>query len=417
MVTTAQKVTRVVALTATLGISLVAPATADETEGLRALSNQLKQKVVSPADLQILDDARQRAEAAAKSEAAWASNVLQKRQEQAADLIRKGALPISGTGSTAPDDEQPFPNRAIVQGAMTYILVSWSMPRSELLEIMTRMEGKSAAIVFRGIPDSTSMVAALEQMNSLTVESKSEIPVLIDPFIFSRTNTKVVPTVVRELDQKIQAKISGLSTTDYLDRAVADGKSGDLGVHGPVLEIREPDFMTVVQSRIENLDFGKMKQSALARFWKHKKLELLPTASESATRLVSATIMIPQDIKTPAGDVVAKAGPMNPLKLRRFSQRVVVIDATSPWQADFARNQVSQYSGQQRVTVITTNVDAEDGWSTFGKTSDYIGVRLGLLDRGLRERFQIRKVPSVLTANDSDFIVQEFSRKSAEEGL
>lgn len=417
MVTTAQRVTRVLALTATLGISLNGPASADDMAGLRALSNQLKQQGVSPADLQILDDARQRAEAASKSETAWASNVLQRRQEQAADLIRRGMLPISSAGTAAPAAEQPFPNRAIVQGAMTYILVSWSMPRSELLEIMTRMEGKNAAIVFRGIPDSTSMIAALEQMNSLTVESKSEIPVLIDPFIFSRTNTKVVPTVVRELDQNIQAKISGLSTTDYLEQAIADGKSGDLGVHGPVLEIKEPDFMTVVQSRIDNLDFGKMKERALARYWENKKLELLPTASESATRLVSATIMIPQDIKTASGDIVAKAGPMNPLKLRRFSQRVVVIDATSPWQADFARSQVSRYSGKQRVTVITTNVDAEDGWSTFGRTSDYIGVRLGLLDRGLRERFQIRKVPSVLTANDSDFIVQEFSRESAEEGL
>ncbi|MNQ81875.1 Type-F conjugative transfer system pilin assembly protein [compost metagenome] len=330
-----------------------------------------------------------------------------------AELIRNGALPIGGSSGEQTDNGKPFPNRAVEQGPVTYVLVSWSMPRTELLEIMDRMQGQNAAVVFRGIPKSTTMLDALEQMNSLTVESKSEVSVLIDPFLFQRSNTEVVPTVVKEEDQKLIAKVSGLSTTDYLEQAISEGKSGDLGVRGPTLSILEPDFMSLVQERIEKLDFEEMKTKALARYWKNKKLEILPTATEHDVRHVDASVILPSDITSPNGDVVARAGSINPLKLRKFTQRVVFIDATSSWQVEFAKNQVEQFKSKQRVTVITTNVDADDGWSTFGKTSDYIGARIGLLDEGLKNRFQIQKIPSVLTANDSDFIVEEFPEASA----
>lgn len=397
-----------------LSFSISTWANEPDVQGLQDISQQLKQRSLSEDDKHLVLEARARAQLSAEKNAAWLSDVQQTRQEQVAELIRNGSLPIGRNSSPQEDAQKPFPNQAIEKGAVTYILVSWSMPRTELLEIMERMQHRNAAVVFRGIPESTSMLDALGQMNSLTMESKSEVPVLIDPFLFQRTNTNVVPTIVKEENQKVIVKVSGLSTTDYLEQALLEGKSGDLGVRGPTLEILEPDFMTVVQDRIEKLDFKAMKEKALSRYWKNKKLERLPVAAESKVRLVDATVILPADITAPNGDLVARAGAINPLKVRKFTQRVVFIDATSAWQIEFAKKQVEQYKAKQRVTVITTDVDSVDGWSTFGKTSDYIGARIGLLDEGLKNRFQIRNVPSILTADSNNFIVEEFTQESVE---
>lgn len=417
MVTPPFRFARCWVVAASLSASIPAGATELDMRDMQSLSQQLKSNSLNLDDQVLIDGTRKRAQERADQDTAWIGDVQKKRQEQVAELIRNGSLPIGGASEASGEqagNSKPFPNRAVEQGPVTYVLVSWSMPRAELLEIMDRMQGQNAAIVFRGIPKSTTMLDALEQMNSLTVESKSEVSVLIDPFLFQRTNTEVVPTVVKEENQKLIAKVSGLSTTDYLEQAISEGKSGDLGVRGPTLSILEPDFMSVVQERIEKLDFEEMKTKALARYWKNKKLEILPTATEHDVRHVDASVILPSDITTPNGDVVARAGSINPLKLRKFTQRVVFIDATSSWQVEFAKKQVDEFKSKQRVTVITTNVDADDGWSTFGKTSDYIGARIGLLDEGLKNRFQIQKTPSVLTANDSDFIVEEFPEASAE---
>lgn len=380
--------------------------------GMQELSHKLKSQSLNLNDTALIEGAQIRAKERAEGDKAWTSDTLRKRQDQVAELIRNGSLPIGKNSSEAMSDAKPFPNRAVVEGPATYVLVSWSMPRQELLEIMERLQGKNASVVFRGIPASTTMLKALEQMNSLTIESKSDVQVLIDPFVFKRTNTLVVPTIIREEDQKLIAKVTGLSTTNFLEQAVIEGKRGDLGVRGPTLDIIEPDFMTLVQDRIEKLDFEDMKSKALSRFWEKKKLELLPVADIYQIRYVDPTVILPTNITAPSGDIVATAGPMNPLRIRKFTQRVVFIDATSKWQVEFAKKQVESYINKQRVTVITTAVDQVDGWSTFGKTSDYIGVRIGLLEEGLRKRFQIQKIPSVLTANESKFIVEEFSQES-----
>lgn len=412
MVNAPVRLTKILVLATCLSCSASVLAGEHDMRGMQELSHELKSQSLNLNDTALIEGAQNRAKERAEREQAWTSDTLRKRQDQVAELIRNGSLPIGKNSSEPVSDANPFPNRAVVEGTATYVLVSWSMPRQELLEIMERLQGKNASVVFRGIPASTTMLKALEQMNSLTIQSKSDVQVLIDPFVFKRTSTVVVPTIIKEEDQKLIAKVTGLSTTDYLDQAISEGKSGDLGVQGPTLEIIEPDFMTLVQHRIENLDFEDMKSKALSRFWEKKKLELLPVADIYKIRYIDPTVIIPTNITAPSGDIVATAGPINPLRIRKFTQRVIFIDATSEWQVEFAKKQVESYINKQRVTVITTTVDKVDGWSTFGKTSDYIGVRIGLLEEGLRKRFQIQKIPSVLTANDSKFIVEEFSQES-----
>lgn len=397
------------ALVSSLGLPLASVASDFDLQSMQEISQRLKTQPLTQDDQTLVDGARKQAEVIAGRDTSWLNEIQEKRKEQVSELIRSGSLPIGKHGAEAPGvDGKAFPNRAIEEGPMTFVLVSWSMPRSELLDILVRLEGKKAAIVFRGIPADTTMVDALQKMHSLTSETKSEVPVLLDPYLFQRSDTTVVPVIVKEDDQKLLAKVTGLSDPDFLERAIADGKSGDLGVQGPTLDILEPDFMTVIQEKIEKLDYEEMKKRALKRYWENMKFVQLPEATEHQIRNVDAHIILPKDITTPDGTVVARAGAINPLKLRNFTQRVVVIDATSDWQVDFAKQQVEQFRNQQRVTVITTMVDPVDGWSTFGKTSDHIGARIGLLDENFKSRFGIERIPSVLTADDSNFIVEEF---------
>ncbi|WP_137887507.1 TrbC family F-type conjugative pilus assembly protein [Pseudomonas sp. 2FE] len=302
------------------------------------------------------------------------------------------------------------------EGNRTLIFVSWSMGAAALKDILASFDGFPAVgIVFRGIPDGMSMADAVSKMHMLTQETQSTVSVLLDPLAFQRHGISAVPSIVVESpSNKLIAMATGSSSVTYIESAIKEGKTGDLGTIGTTSEVIEPDLMEVAKQRIEALDTEAMKQRAITSFWDNQKGHPLPPVIESATRLVDASVIIPQDILDNSGNVVQKAGRINPLDIMPFDQKLVVIDPTQPWQVELAKREYAEHSKSLTVTVMATQIPPSSGWDLFNGIQDALDAPLYVLPPDMAERFQILRAPSVVTADDKNFIVREVARTTFE---
>lgn len=210
-------------------------------------------------------------------------------------------------------------------------------------------------------------------------------------------------------------KASGTFSLSRLDSAVEEGREGDIGQLGPSQEILEPDLIEVAQQRAADLDFDAMKERAIDRFWHNHPGNALPVVQEDAQRYVDPTIVIHADILDAEGNVVTPAGRINPLDMVPFDQKVI-IDPSLPWQVKFAADELQRTDQHMRVTVMASEIAPDRGWDLFNDTQDAISAALYLLPPSIAERFQIQRTPSVVTANNTHFIVQEVSKATAEDG-
>jgi conjugal transfer pilus assembly protein TraW len=303
-------------------------------------------------------------------------------------------------------------------GIRTLIFVSWSMGATAIKDIMAAYDGRpGTGIVFRGIPDGMKMVDAVQKMHMLTQDTQSQVSVLLDPLAFQRHAVDAVPAIVLEAeDDSLMVKASGTSSVRLVDDAAAEGaKPGtDLGVHGVLSDIIEPDLLEVAKARIEALDMEAMKKRAIDRFWTVHTGTPLPPVTVSAKRLVDPSVIIPQDILDHQGNVVQKAGRINPLEMMPFNQKLVVIDPTEDWQVELAKREYADHGVNLTVTVMATQIPATSGWEVFEATQDAIDAPLYLLPADMAQRFQILRAPSVVTAEGLSFAVREFTKAEVE---
>lgn len=396
-------VTRKIALAAALAFTGAAAA-----EGLGIVKPDLRQM-----DPRIIEQARQ-VSTAAKSAAsqasttedmAWIKNMAAKATQLPANTAAE-----AGEGARQEKGQHPLGS-----GNRTLIYVSWSMGADAIKDILTELDGQpGVGIVFRGIPDGMSMPDAMLKMQGLTQQTQSSVSVLLDPTAFQRHGIEVVPSIAIETpDEKLLLKAEGLSSPRYLEDAAAEGKRGDLGVHGPTQEIAERDLIELAKERMAKLDMEAMKKRALERFWTQHPGYPLPPVSEPSQRTVDPSVIIPEDIRAPNGTLIQKAGSINPLDIMPFDQKLVVIDPTQPWQVALAKREYADNEGLT-VSVMATQIPPSSGWDLFNSVQDEFGGPLFLLPPDMAERFQIQRAPSIVTADKKNFIVREISREEFE---
>ena len=66
---------------------------------------------------------------------------------------------------------------------------------------------------------------------------------------------------------------------------------------------------------------------------------------------------------------------------------------------------------------MATRIDPDKGWKLFESTQEQIDAALYLLPPDMASRFQIAKVPSIVTADSQNFIVTELSQPTVEDRL
>lgn len=298
-----------------------------------------------------------------------------------------------------------------ILGDFYYILVSSSLSDDELRNILAQYKGrKDVALVIRGVKNKQNILQELTHWQQLVLDASSSTPVNLDPTIFKSYNVISVPTIIHEKDGKLVARVSGISNVEYLKN-----KKGDLGSAGPTKDISEISLLDIIEERIKNLDFDKMKTEALDNYWKKQKFETFPDALKRKQKTINPSVVIPQDILAPDGQVIAKKGRINPLEVIPFRLKLIFFDARSEWQRLIAKREYQNTTPGIQPILITTNVYG-DGWKTFKDAGEMYGAksRLYLIQPGMSERFGVTALPSIVTSNGSQYVIDEYPKDEAE---
>lgn len=314
-----------------------------------------------------------------------------------ADEVRRDAFSAARGGDSADTDNEAIHYRIFVSRAM-----GWD----NLTRLFERVAGRDdVTVVFRGIPEGATIDAALRELGRRTRDIEPRPPIRIHPPAFTGADVRAVPTITASRDGEVIARATGSSSVREIERRLAARGGGDYGQLGRTFEISEPNLIAVMKARAAQLDTDALRERARASYWDGARFQHLEVADEARERCIDATITVQRDITTPDGDVVARAGDeINPLAMRPFDRRVVVFDATDDRQLRAAE---ALADGPGRLVYLATAFDAERGWDHYREVADRLDHRVYKLNKTLRQRFALERVPAVVTATDEHFVVRE----------
>lgn len=293
------------------------------------------------------------------------------------------------------------------------IYVSQAMGEGGLRAAMAIAAGRNdMVLVLRG-PLKGQTVTQLQTLLGGFVRDqavKSEpIPNMeIDPTVFTDHKVSSVPTLEKlDASGNVVASVRGVLDPSWIDREVAGGSKGDLGAHGQTYPVTEIDLLEAFQQKAREFDWESWKAKAGESFWKKAPFTELPRATERRVREIDPTVVVPKDILTPDGKVVARAGDsFNPLESVGFHQTLVIYDATDPAQVSFARQALVDARGA-KVKLITTNIDRDKGADGFVDMEIAMNHPVYMLNSAVRDAFHLERVPSTVTATKNRFVVTE----------
>lgn len=180
----------------------------------------------------------------------------------------------------------------------------------------------------------------------------------------------------------------------------------DFGTHGPVWEIAEPNLLEVINARLSSMaDSGeldamreKMQDTTRAYVDRPRPVPGLLPAEEEHVYEVDLSITLDRDLMDHRGVVFARAGTrINPLDYSYFNQRIVVFDGDVPEQVDFALSE-----GNELDTLLVLTNGAPLALMRAHGRRFYFDQ-----DGQITARFQITRLPSVITRGGSRMIVTE----------
>lgn len=296
------------------------------------------------------------------------------------------------------------------KGASFVIYVSWSLGEGFIKSlIQEHVDSRNVVIKFRGIPDGATMIEGLSKIQRISTATKSGATVELDPVSFQDNGVSMVPAVVRFEDGKRTNIAFGTASIDVFK---GKEKTSDLGVIGDQAVIAEKDMIEMMKERAAKVNWQDKKEKAIRRFWAGQTFIALDEAPAHRMRKLDPTVIIPQDMKTADGQMIHAAGTrINPLAIRPFTQRMVIIDPAKEWQLTLARDQIERFGKDQLVTIVLTQLDRDTAWDELKKIEAMLDQPAFILPNDVKERFDIEYVPAVVTADRATFFIEEFSKR------
>ncbi|KZL22682.1 TrbC family F-type conjugative pilus assembly protein [Pseudovibrio sp. Ad37] len=278
---------------------------------------------------------------------------------------------------------------------------------------------RDSIVLLRGIPKDAKLAEAVLEVQKRASKFDPVPNVVINPDLFKKHNIQSVPVVVKltpregaiGLPREV-ARVSGLSDTVWLERKLEEGRTGDLGARGPLAEITEQDFIEAAKERVAAIDWEAKKEQAVENFWQKRTFNELPQAIKSRTRFIDPSFVVTADVRAPNGQLIVHRGQsINPLKVRSFPQAVLVFDPLSKKQLELVKElslKLQNDARFSRVNLIATRIDKEDGWGSYEEITEYLQEHVYLLTPDIKRTFELEFTPSLVTAADLHFQVEEF---------
>lgn len=375
--------------------------------------------VSASADTVVMDLARQAEDIQSNPgrlvDSAWLKEVASKGNPFATEAHAVTSPMVSKTLEQMTPEERAEQDKAVMAGYKYLIFASFSLGEEGLKDVFIAASGRAdTAVVFRGVAEGERIDEAMYRIQAIAKMVEPIPNVMLQPSLFREYNVTVAPTLVmRGEDGKAIASVRGLYRPDWIAEQVENNKSGDLGFLGPAELIAERDLVEVMMERAQAIDWEEKKQNAVKRAWNNTYMAKLPPADIDRERKVPATVMVTKDIVTPDGQVVARAGDaINPLKVRPFTTAYIVFNPNRRGEIDFAlqlKQRILQQGQYKQVALMFTELDVgEDGWQSYKDLTDRLDAHVFTLTQDVQQRFAIEKTPSLVTADDENFVVKEF---------
>ncbi len=328
---------------------------------------------------------------------------LKPRQARAVEL--EAAQEISERGGDAVRNQIGAKKEDPQQAAKKYmgplILVSTSIPRGNMKDIIEEAIETGSTLVFRGVPKGQNVLYLNKYIQSFG--GKTIPSVVLDPTLFTRLNTVQVPTVAYPIGSGSKlAVVRGLVNVDWMSRKLRSKdlrQDVDLGSFGTTWAASEPDLIEEMKRRAASIDWDKKKQAAIDRFWVKQTYTDLPESRENRVFLFDPTIVLDQDISSSHGVAIKAGTSINPLARMSMTKRYIFFDASKPAQIDTAVRLHKETIRSGRATsLIATRVNVEQGWNGFSELNARFEQDVTLLNPLVRDRFHLQHVPAYADA-------------------
>lgn len=294
---------------------------------------------------------------------------------------------------------------------ITYkILVSSAMGDIELKRLFKDFSHrKDVSFVIRGLlPTERTINDVSKRIYGLLKDFSVPPLVYLDPNPFKDVNVLATPTIIAYQGKEVINYAVGLTSPNYLYEQMTAGKLGNLGRFGKTVKASENDIIEELKSRASKLDTKKLVKEAKDSYWDKVKNINLPNATETITRTFEPVMTIQDDIVGANGEMIAFAGTQfNTLEKVPFSLRLVFFDATNPAQVEFVK---SLSKSSLRTKYITTKFDSKLKWDAIKTIEKEINAPVYKLTRDLVTSFDLRAIPSVITADQKKkvFLINEY---------
>jgi len=187
----------------------------------------------------------------------------------------------------------------------------------------------------------------------------------------------------------------------------------DFGTIGPVFPVTEPSLLETIQLRLRAMETSgeledlreQMQSTTKSYVNRPRPVQGLSKATEYASFEIDLSITLERDLADHQGRIFARAGTrVNPLAYSRFNKRIIVFDGDDPAQVTFA---LSDGNELDTLLVLTKGAPLQL-MKSHGRRFyfDQQGVITG--------RFQIARLPSVITRQDPMMLVEEIPLGEAE---
>ena len=338
-----------------------------------------------------------------------------------------------------------------------FLFASQSLEMTGLSDMLAlASEDPRVVIVFRGVPEGMKIDEGMRELQRLAAEFDPVPSITLDPTLFDKYNVDVVPTIVSlspdlpstpalptvsELlegddgarlnesapasnqEREIYGRVEGLTDPAWMERKFHLGEYGDFGRQGPIEEIQEPNLIEVMQQRTLAIDWESQKDNALDNFWRNQRdnFLFLPPANADDTRRIDARVTVTRDLTDDDGNVIVAEGTTyNPMDIMPFTMGIVIIDPLDQKQIAIAESQLEALEARDDVMttmLLVTRFDVDEGWDGYTELTDHFDKPAFLLTPDIVERFEINRVPSVVTGDETHFIVSEFASPPIERGV
>jgi len=171
---------------------------------------------------------------------------------------------------------------------------------------------------------------------------------------------------------------------------------------GQTYEIEERDLIDEIEERAARYDLEKALTDSKNEYWNKYEFVNLPLATEDSVYLKDMTVTVKENIITEDGKLILEKGSkFNPFDLMPFNRRVIVINATIPDHIKLAAVFVQMTMTDNLIPIVVTSaIDRSKGFDFLPNMSSKIGVKVGLLQPDLANKFELKKVPAIISASN-----------------